>query len=76
MLKNELFVFGLIDFSHPKTLLWEPANTEEKSKHKAAKHKFRFIFFNVTHPHLGFHNKIQVWTLIYEIIKCWHFQFL
>lgn len=51
--KNELFVFGLVDFSHPKSLLWKPANTEEKSKHKSAKYGFRFLFLNVSHPHLN-----------------------
>lgn len=64
MLKNELFVFGLIDFSHPKTLLWELVNTEEKSKHKAAKYSCLDFFFNVSHPHLVLHSKIQVCTLM------------
>lgn len=42
--KKELFVFGMIDFSLLRSILWEPGNTEEQSKHKAAKHGFRFIF--------------------------------
>lgn len=63
MLKNELFAFGLIDFSLPKTLVWEPANTEEKSKHKAEKYRFNLFFYD-SHPLLGFHNKIQVCALI------------
>lgn len=57
-------------FQSPQTLLWEPANTEERSKHKAAKHRFK-----VSHPHLGFHDKMQVCALVKEMIKCWHFQF-